>query len=219
MKRTIFLLVIVAAMLPTPAYACSGFVDCLFGFTERTEVRAGRDIELERIQAQRDAQVADIEATAQERVRQAEAEVERVRQMRYESEAARDVAIAQAQAQADEYRAMVAALSSEKIAGIDANAQTQIVALQEAGKIHIEGITQTGITERWRIGGGWLFAITLVLVAGGLLRAVLYRQAQPQPVHMIEIRRQPRQLPGQQPAYIEMRRQRKDEVVYYDEEI
>lgn len=217
MKRFLVLIAIVAALLPTPAYACSGWIDCWFGMSERTNIRAGRDIELERIQAERDREVANVEALAAERVTQAEAEVERVRQMQYESEAARDVAIAQAQAQADEYKAMVAALSSEKIAGIDANAQTQITALQEQAKIATEGIVQTGLTERFRIVGGWVFAITVVLVIGGLLRAWAGRQRQEaQPVHLIEIRRQPRQITGQQPAYIELKRRQE---VDYDEEV
>lgn len=217
MKRNIILLAaVVALLLPTPAYACSGFIDCLFGFTERTNIRAERDAELARIEAERDRQVADINALAQERVKAAEAQVEQVKQQRYESEAARDVAIAQAQAQADEYKAMVAALSSEKIAGIDANAQTQIVALQEQARIATQGILQTGKTERYRIVGGWTFAIVALLVIALLIiRLMVHRERYVPQTRVLPGER--RQLSGHQSAYIEARRS-KAEVVYYEED-
>lgn len=209
--------VVTMSLFPYPAYACSGWIDCWLGFTERVEVRADRDAELARIQAERDQQIANVEALAVERVTQAEAEVERVRQLRFENEAQRDIAIAQAQAQADEYRAMVSALSSEKIAGINADAETQIVALQEAAKVHIEGITQTGLTERFRIVGGWTFAVIALLVIGGLLRILSQRQREL--IH--EVRMMPvsatRQLADRRPTYIELRRHG-GEVVRYEED-
>ncbi|MCB0063497.1 MAG: hypothetical protein KDE19_15350 [Caldilineaceae bacterium] len=218
MRRIIVLAFVAMALFPVPAYACSGFFDCMFGWSERTDIRAERDTELARIQAERDRQVADISALAQERVKAAEAQVEQVKQQRYASEAARDVAIAQAQAQADEYKAMVAALSSEKIAGINADAQTQITALQEAGKIHVEGITQTGLTERFRITGGWVFAALCVLIIGGLLRLLVNRQREHDAyVRMIENRPRQQLDTEYHPAYIEVLRQRR-EVVRYEED-
>ncbi|MEZ4678902.1 MAG: hypothetical protein R2932_32260 [Caldilineaceae bacterium] len=66
------------------------------GATERTQLRNDRMVEIEQIQAERAADVARIQGEAQERVRQADAEVERVRQMQFESQAQRDVAIAEA---------------------------------------------------------------------------------------------------------------------------
>lgn len=168
MKRILLILTVsflLLGMTHKTVYAsCTGFIDCLFGMTERTEVRAERDIEKARIEADAQAEIARIEGEAQARITQAEAEVERVRQLQYQSEADRDIAIAQAQAQADQYRAMIAGLTSEKIAGIQSNADTQIAALQAQAQIAIEGIVQTGQTERWRVGFGWAALIVVVVV-------------------------------------------------------
>lgn len=165
MKYTAIVIVVLAALLlPATAQAsCSGFIDCLFGMTERTEVRAERDVEKARIEADAQAEIARIEGEAQARITQAEAEVERVRQLQYQSEADRDIAIAQANAKAEEYKAMIAGLTSEKIAGIQSNADTQIAALQAQAQIAIEGITQTGQTERWRVAFGWVTVIAVVI--------------------------------------------------------
>ncbi len=151
---------------PTTAQAsCSGFLDCLLGMTERTEIRNTRMIEVERIKADAAANVARVEGEADAHIKQAEAEVERVRQLQFESEAQRDIAIAQAQTQADQYKAMIAGLTDEKIAGIQANADTQIVALQEQARIAVAGITETGQTERFRIVGGWSAVIVTSILA------------------------------------------------------
>ena len=161
------------SVTPTVASAsCSGFIDCLLGMTERAEVRAERDVEQERIRAQRDAEVAKIEAEATERVRQADAEVERVKQMQFETAAQRDIAIAQAQAQVDQYKASIAALTAERLAGIQSNADSQMAALQAQAEIATAGILETGKTERYRIVGGWAFAIVAIGLLG--LLAVLY---------------------------------------------
>lgn len=150
MKHLIIVASLVALLWPATAQAsCSGFLDCLLGMTERTEVRAQRDVERARIEAQRDAEMARIEAEAQERVRLADAEVERVKQLRFESEADRDIAIAQANAKAEEYKAIIAGLTSEKVAGIQSNADTQIAALQaQAEVIAIEAQLREGEVNR-----------------------------------------------------------------------
>lgn len=172
-KHQVILIIAVAILsAPTTAYAsCSGFIDCLFGMTERTEVRAQRDIEKARISADAQAEIARIQGEAQARITQAEAEVERVRQLQYQSGADRDIAIAQANAKAEEYKAMIAGLTNEKIAGIQSNADTQIAALQEQSKIAIEGIVQTGQTERYRVAFGWATVIVGLVIMGA---AILY---------------------------------------------
>lgn len=178
MRKT-FLIVTIAAALLWPATAqasCSGWLDCIFGFTERTEVRAGRDVEQARIQAAAQADIARIQAEQAERVRQADIEVERVRQMQFQSEAQRDIAIAQAQQQAEQYKAMIAGLTAEKVSGIQSNADTQIAALQAQAQIAIEGITQTGQTERYRIAGGWTFAVVAIVLVALLLMAAMRRR-------------------------------------------
>lgn len=165
--KYIFTVSIVTTLIlyPAHAYACSGILDCAFGWTERTQVRAERDIEQERIKSQAQQEITRIQGEADAHIKQAEAEVERVRQMQFQSEAQRDIAIAQAQAQAEEYKAMIAGLTDEKLAGIQANADTQIVALQEQARIAVAGITETGQTERYRIVSGWATVIVSIIVA------------------------------------------------------
>ena len=177
-KFTSILIVAVAlAMLPATAYAsCSGFIDCLFGFTERTEVRSAAETEQARIEAAAAADVAKIQAEQAERVRQADAEVERVKQQQYATNAQRDIAVAQVEQQAQQYRATVAALTAERLAGIQANADSQIAALQAQAEIATAGILET---ERYRIVGGWTFAIVAIVLAG-LLVALYVRRA---PMH------------------------------------
>lgn len=169
MKLRLILILFVFVMFvarPSPALACSGLLDCAFGWTERTEVRNDRMLEQERIQAQRDAEVARIEADAAERLREADAKVEEMKQRQFESEAARDIAIAEAQARRDEYQAMIAGLVTERTAEIDSLMQTQLASLQHTADIHIAGITETGKTERTRIAGGWIAAVVALIVVG-----------------------------------------------------
>ena len=176
MKRIAVIAVLTLAMLPATAQAsCSGFIDCLFGFTERTEVRSAAQTEQARIDAQAAAEVARIEAEQAERVRQADAEVERVKQQQYATNAQRDIAIAQIEQQAAQYKASIAALTAERLAGIQANADSQIQALQSQAEIATAGILETGKTERYRIVGGWAFAI-VAIVLGGLLLALYARR-------------------------------------------
>jgi hypothetical protein len=169
-------IVVVALLLPTPAYACSGWVDCLFGFTERTEVRSAAETEQARIDAQAQAEIARIEGEQAERLRMADAEVERVRQLQYESEAQRDIAIAQTQASVDQYKASIQALVDEKTENIRAGADTQIAALQGQAQIAIAGITETGSTERYRIAGGWIFATVAIALVALLIVSAMRRQ-------------------------------------------
>lgn len=169
MKRTAVIVALTLAMLPATAQAsCSGWVDCLFGFTERTEVRSAAQTEQARIDSQAATEIARIEAEQAERVRQADAEVERVRQQQFATNAQRDIAIAQIEQQAAQYKASIAALTAERLAGIQANADSQIQSLQSQAEIATAGILETGKTERYRIVGGWAFAIVAVVLVGVL---------------------------------------------------
>lgn len=171
-------LALTLATMPATAYAsCSGWLDCALGWTERTEVRAQRDIEQARIEAAAAADIAKIQAEQAERVRQADAEVERVKQQQFATEAQRDIAIANAQAQVDQYKASIEALMAERLAGIQSNADSQIAALQAQAEIATAGILETGKTERYRIVGGWAFAIVAIGLLG--LLAVLYMRRLP----------------------------------------
>lgn len=177
MRKVIVVISILATMIPATAKAdCTGFMDCLFGFSERVETRQAQMTERERIQAQSAEEIARIQGEAQARIVQAEAEVERVRQMQFESAADRDIAIAQANAKAEEYKAMIAGLTSEKVAGIQSNADTQIAALQAQAQIAVEGITQTGKTERWRVAFGWATVIIGLIIMGAAVLSWMRRQ-------------------------------------------
>lgn len=193
--KPIMIVIAVLALLamPTPAKACSGWLDCAFGWTDRTEVRAAAETEQARIDAQAAAEVARIEAEQAERVRQADAEVERVKQQQFATNAQRDIAIAQIEQQAAQYKASIAALTSERLAGIQANADSQIAALQAQAEIATAGITETGRTERYRIVGGWTFAIVAIVLCG-LLLALYAQRHQQRPVIMVT-GRQHTQLP------------------------
>lgn len=199
MKRVAALLLAVTFVMVSvaPAYACSGFIDCMFGFTDRTEIRNERMVEVERIEAQAQAEQARIEGEAAAALRQADAEVERIKQQRFVNEADRDIAIAQAQQQAEQYKAMIAGLTDEKLAGIQANADTQIMALQEATKIAVEGIVQTGQTERTRIVGGWSSVIVALILVGLIVLYWMRRYS----AHMVVVsRQQPRRAISERQA-------------------
>lgn len=184
MKRIAVIVALILLAMPTPAKACSGLFDCMFGWTDRAEVRSAAETEQARIDAQAAAEVARIEAEQAERVRQADAEVERVRQQQYATNAQRDIAIAQIEQQAAQYKASIAALTAERLAGIQANADSQIQALQSQAEIATAGILETGKTERYRIVGGWAFAIVAVVLVG-LLLALYVQRAPNRPTVMI----------------------------------
>ena len=199
MKRVTALLLAVTFIMVSvaPAYACSGLLDCAFGWSDREEIRNDRMIEVERIEAQAQAEQARIEGEAAAALRQADAEVERIKQQRFVNEADRDIAIAQAQQQAEQYKAMIAGLTDEKLAGIQANADTQIASLQEATKIAVEGIVQTGQTERTRIVGGWSSVIVALILVGLIVLYWMRRYS----AHMVVVsRQQPRRAISERQA-------------------
>lgn len=153
-----------ALLQPVSAKACSGWIDCWFGFSERVETRQAEMTERQQIEAQRDQGIARIQADQAERIRQADIEVERVRQQQYATQAQRDIAVAAEQARAAQYKASIQAIVDQEVAGIMAASNMQITALQEQSKIAIAGITETGATERYRIAGGWIFAIVVAII-------------------------------------------------------
>lgn len=151
---------------PAAAKACSGWIDCWLGISSTTEIRQTQMTERQQIEAQRDQEIARIQAQQAERERMADAEIERIKQQQFATEAERDMAIAREQARVAEYKASIQAIVDKEVAGIMAVSSTQIAALQEQSKIAIEGITQTGQTERYRIVGGWAFAIVIAIILG-----------------------------------------------------
>jgi uncharacterized membrane protein YgcG len=83
------------------------------------------------------------------------------------------------------------------LAGIQANADSQIQALQSQADIATAGILETGKTERYRIVGGWAFAIVAIVLVGLLVGLYVRRapmHADSRPVVMVT-GRQHTQLP------------------------
>lgn len=172
--RIALLTALLALALPLGAKAeCTGFLDCLLGMTERTEIRNDRMVEEARIKAQQEAETARIAAEQQQREaeaqRAADIEIERIKQQQYATEAQRDQAIAAERARLEQYKAGLQALVDEKAENIRASAQTQIAALQGQAQIATAGITETGATERTRIVWGWAFAAVVVVVLWRLM--------------------------------------------------
>jgi hypothetical protein len=197
MKQFAVIAAIILLAMPTPAKACSGYLIAFRLDGSRAEVRSAAQTEQARIDAQAAAEVARIEAEQAERVRQADAEVERARQQQYATNAQRDIAIAQIEQQAAQYKASIAALTAERLAGIQANADSQIQALQSQADIATAGILETGKTERYRIVGGWAFAIVAIVLVGLLVGLYVRRapmHADSRPVVMVT-GRQHTQLP------------------------
>lgn len=152
-----------AALQPQAVRACSGWIDCWLGMTERTEVRTAAETDQAIIAAQAAEDIARINGEQAEQLRLADAEVERVKQEQYATEAARDLAIAQTTASIELYKASLQAVVAERVESIQRNSEMQIATLHESASIAIEGITQVGLTERTRIIGSWAFYIILVL--------------------------------------------------------
>lgn len=152
-----------AALLPQQVRACSGWIDCWLGMTERTEVRTAAETDQAIIAAQAAEDIARVNGEQAEQLRLADAEVERVKQEQYATEAARDIAIAQTTASIELYKASLQAVVAERVESIQRNSEMQIATLHESASIAIEGITQVGLTERTRIIGSWAFYIILIL--------------------------------------------------------
>lgn len=208
MKHLIYTLVALWALaIPLGARAgCTGFVDCLFGFTERTEVRNDRMIEQSRIAAERDRQIADIAAQQQESEAAALLEAERLRQQGLLSEA-------QARAQVEQYKASLQALVDEKVENIRSGADTQIAALQGQAQIATAGITEIGATERARIAWGWGFGFAVLIVIG----AIIWRRLDPRWAVLPDYTDRRRLPPGYAMTLEDIRRRGESvEIVYYE---
>jgi multidrug efflux pump subunit AcrA (membrane-fusion protein) len=173
MKQFAVIAAIILLAMPTPAKACSGLFDCMFGWTDREEVRSAAQTEQARIDAQAAAEVARIEAEQAERVRQADAEVERVKQQQYATNAQRDIAIAQIEQQAAQYKASIAALTAERL-GRDSSQRRQSdqAATVPGGNCIQPALQKPAVTERYRIVGGWAFAIVAIVLVGLLVGVV-----------------------------------------------
>lgn len=210
MKRLLYTIVALWALtMPLGARAdCSGWVDCLFGFTERTEVRNDRMLEQSRIAAERDRQIADIAAQQREREAAAFLEAERLRQQGLLSEA-------QARAQVEQYKASLQALVAEKVENIRAGADTQIAALQGQAQIATAGITEIGATERTRIAWGWGFSFAVLIVIG----AIVWRRLDPRWVALPDQTDRRRLGPGYAMTLEDIRRRGESvEIVYHENE-
>lgn len=169
MRKILWIVVLWAVLAPLGAKAdCTGLIDCMFGFTKRTEVRNERMVEEARINADKEAEIERLKLEQAQQEALADQEIERIKQQQFATEAARDEAIAREQARVAEYKASLQALVDEKVENIRAGADTQISALTNQALIAQAGITQTGMTERYRIAGWWAFVIVVVILLGAL---------------------------------------------------
>lgn len=146
----------IIAMLfhPTPVYADGqcGILCQIFGFDanleERDRIAEDGETEREKIGAARDERIAQIEADAQRSKDLADQEVERIKQLRFQSESARDIAIAQANAARDQYVASIEAMKQQQIQIVSGETQKSLAAINSATQIGLESLNQVGETER-----------------------------------------------------------------------
>lgn len=153
---------------PAPVMACGLLdIDCHFGWTERAEVREAEATQRTQIEAQRDAEVARIEADA--------AEAERLHSQQLEAQRqAGQLSAEQARQQAESFRTMVQTQAQTEIRQIDANYALMAQSLTEQAEIAQAGIQESGLTERTRITLDGHRDIALVVVLGLLLAIYLY---------------------------------------------
>lgn len=170
--RIVFIILVALAIVlsvPAPVLACDGIL-CLgtfFNSTERVKLRTERDAEIARVRAQADTEQARIEGEATARVEEAKAQLQR------EVEAGK-LAQAQADAQARQFVAMVEAQRDQKLAEIQLSYEKAAAMIESQSEVAIAGITETGITERWRVTFDGITAILAVLIIGGLIAGFMW---------------------------------------------
>lgn len=184
MKRFFVVLLLSSTLIlinPVHAYAC-GFIefDCIFGFSERTQIRADRDVDTARLNAERDRQVAEAQAEAEQKKREADALVERAKNERYATQTQADIAIANAQAQRDITIKVIDSWLMERVSAIDSQQAVAVAGIQGQADIAIEGIRQAGETERTRENNGRVVTGIIILVSllGSLAVAYMRHQKQ-----------------------------------------
>jgi len=186
-------------------FACSGFVDCLFGFTDRVEIRERERTEREQeatqqvqLQAQRDTEVARINADADAQLRQHEAQIELQRQQGL-------LSAEQARQQAENFRAVVAQNAAIQIQQITANYSLMAESLAHQSDIAQAGIQESGMTERERVKWSGSLNIVAFVVVGLIVIFILRsreRQAGQPTIYVLPGSEQYPRLP-QQPRQIE----------------
>lgn len=184
MKKIIVAMMLASTLLlaaPSNAYACGLLeFDCVFGFSQRTQIRADRDIETARINAERDRQVTEAQAEAEQKACEADALVERAKNERYATEAQHDIAIANAEAQRDITIKVIDSWLTERVSAISSQQAVAIAGIQGQASIAIEGIRQAGEAERTRENNGRVVMgiVILALLIGSLAVAYMRHQKQ-----------------------------------------
>jgi hypothetical protein len=205
--RPIIVLMLALTMLlsaTASVFACSGFVDCLFGFTDRVEIRqqemterAQEETQQAQLNAQRDTEIARINADAEAQLRQQEAQIELQRQQGL-------LNAEQARQQAENFRAVVAQNAAIQIQQITANYGLMAESLAHQSSIAQAGIQQSGMTERERVKWSGSLNIVAFIVVGLIVVVILRsreRQAAQPTIYVLPGEQYPR-LP-QQPNQIE----------------
>lgn len=176
----------------SPAYACSGFVDCLFGFTDRVEIRqremterTQEETQQAQLNAQRDTEIARINAEAETQLRQQEAQIELQQQQGL-------LNAEQARQQAENFRAVIAQNAAIQIQQITANYGLMAESLAHQADIAQSGIQESALTERERVKWSGSLNIVAFIVIGLIVVVILRsreRQATQQTIYV---------LPGEQ---------------------
>jgi hypothetical protein len=174
--RPMFVLLLALTMLlsaATSVFACSGFVDCLFGFTDRVEIRqremterAQEETQQAQLNAQRDTEIARINADADAQLRQQEAQIELQRQQGL-------LSAEQARQQAENFRAVVAQNAAIQIQQITANYGLMAESLAHQADIAQAGIQESGMTERERVKWSGTLNIVAFIVVGLIVVVIL----------------------------------------------
>lgn len=146
-----------------------GFFDRLFGWSYRAEVNAQKDIELKEIQESSEREKQELLNQANEKVRLAELELERIKNQRYESEYQRDLEVERIRKSVEEYKALINSITSQQVALITTQSEQQAEFLRGQTQIGLASITESARTERWKIGWGWLCLLVIIGIGGYLL--------------------------------------------------
>ena len=168
LKIAVLVLILVLVYAPAVyAVDCQGLFCNAFGATDRAEIRAARDVE-----------IARIEAEGAERLKAAEMQLAReVEQGKLTQE--------QARVQADMFRQAVMAATQKEIRQVELEYEQAATVIAGQVDVALEGVRQAGATTRWRIGTDAGVSLVAVVIIGAVLILFMRRQNTQRPSVLI----------------------------------
>lgn len=168
LKIAVLVLILVLVYAPAVYAAdCQGLFCNAFGATDRAEIRATRDVE-----------IARIEAEGAERLKAAEVQLAReVEQGKLTQE--------QARVQADMFRQAVMAATQKEIRQVELEYEQAATVIAGQVDVALEGVRQAGATTRWRIGTDAGVSLVAVVIIGAVLILFMRRQNTQRPSVLI----------------------------------